>query len=457
MKRSSLLASALLLLACFPARSATIDLNVGEHMLKNGMHVLTVERHSVPVVSFALYYRAGSIDDPPGKKGMAHYCEHMLFKSTKNLEGESYAKLVGAIGGGHSNANTTTDRTCYHATIPPDRLELIVRLESERMTNLEPTREEAATELEVVKEELRQGYIDDPMGRLRRLFHENLFTVHPYGVLTIGLLDDLSTITYDDLMAFYHQFYTPANAIAVIVGDFNTTSAVALMERFFGSIPAGERNARRYPAEPEHTQERRAILELPVQQSIYYAGYQAPSGTHPDALAIELLTVALSRGGSSPLGQLSQGPDPVAMYAAAYFRGLLEPYPIIITGAPLPGISTDTLEARIDSELESIARNGLTDEQFRKARAQLEAADIYELQSSLGVATGLGESAMTGTWQDAITRADRLATVTREDVCRVAREYLRGDRRTVAILKPQPTDTSDTPNSGAAPLPGDVR
>ncbi len=456
MKPSCLLI-ATLLLAGLPPGSATVDLNVDEHMLQNGMHVLTVERHSVPVVSFAIYYRAGSIDDPPGKKGMAHYCEHMLFKSTKNLEGESYAKLVGAVGGGHSNANTTTDRTCYHATIPPDRLELIIRLEAERMANLEPSREEAATELEVVKEELRQGYMDDPMGRLRRLFHENLFTIHPYGVLTIGLLDDLSTITYDDLMAFYHRFYTPANAIAVIVGDFDTDAAVALMERFFGSIPAGERNPRLYPAEPQQTQERRTVLELPVQQSVYYAGYQAVSGTHPDALAIELLTVALSRGGSSPLGQLSQGTDPVAMYAAAYFRGLLEPYPIIVTGAPLPGISMGSLEARIDSELESIARSGLTEVQFRKARAQLEAAEIYELQSSLGVAIGLGEAEMTGAWRDAITRADRLATVTREDVCRVAKEYLRDDRRTVAILQPQPPESSDIPESDTSSPAGDVR
>lgn len=427
-----------------------VKLPVKEHQLDNGLKILTVERHSVPVVSFALYYRVGSIDDPAGKKGMAHYCEHMMFKSTKNLEGESFSKLVGAVGGGHSNANTSMDRTCYHATIPPDRLELIIRLEAERMANLQPSREEAATELEVVKEELRQGYIDDPMGKFRQAFFADVFHVHPYGILTIGLIDDLNTITYDDLLSFYHTYYAPSNAVAIIVGDFETDEVIDLMERFFGTIPPGKRNPQIYPVEPEQTKENRIVLELPVQHSNYFAAFKAPNATHPDAVALELLTIALSRGGSSPLGLLSQGENPVAMYAGAYFRGSLEPYPLMISGAPLPGIAPEELEKRIDAELTTIATNGLTEEQFEKARAQLLAADVFEMQSSLGVATSLGEAEVVGSWRNVVDRADRLAELTREDVRRVAASYLRFDRRTAGILKPQSQTTSVPDDSNGA-------
>ena len=145
--------------------SAEFDLPVVEHTLSNGMKVISVERQDSPVVAFALYYRVGSVDEKPGKTGLAHFCEHMMFKSTTHLQGESFARLMATIGGGHSNANTSFDRTCYHQTVAPDRLEFVIRLEAERMANLSPTHEETLAELEVVKEELRLNYLDNPQDR----------------------------------------------------------------------------------------------------------------------------------------------------------------------------------------------------------------------------------------------------------------------------------------------------
>nr|HPQ40014.1 insulinase family protein [bacterium] len=168
----------IVVLVCLaPAVRAGLNLPVSEHYLSNGMKVLSVEKPESPVVAFALYYRVGSVDETPGKTGMAHYCEHMMFKSTDHLEGESFARIMGTIGGGHSNANTSFDRTCYHETVSPDRLELVIRLEAERMAHLNPTRTEAASELDVVKEELRLNYLDNPTGRMRFELYQHAFDV----------------------------------------------------------------------------------------------------------------------------------------------------------------------------------------------------------------------------------------------------------------------------------------
>ncbi len=424
-----------LLAGFIPPCNASLDLPVTEHILSNGMKVIALERPQSPVITFALYYPVGSVDESPGKRGMAHYCEHMMFKSTKNLEGESYARLLGAVGGGHSNANTSTDRTCYHETVPPDRLELVIRLEAERMANLQPTPEEAASELDVVLEELRQSYLDDPDGRLRFELYDRAFTVHPYKTITIGRLDDLKTITYDDLMAFQKKYYAPCNATAVIVGQFKTEELLDLMERFFGVIPAGEKITRVFPPEPEQTEERRFELNMPVRSPLYLAGYKAPAASHPDALALEVLTTILSHGGSTPFGKLSQGTDPVAMQVYAYCHQSLEPDLLIIGGLPLPGVPVEEMEKRIQDIIRNVVDHGVTSDQLQIARTQMLTREIYGMESSTGLAFSLGEAEMVGSWRDALNLEDRLNAITPDQLQAVASRYLIPSNRTVGIVR----------------------
>ncbi|MBN1357085.1 insulinase family protein [bacterium] len=412
-----------------------IDLPVTEHALPNGMKILAVEQSNAPVVSFALYYRVGSIDETPGKTGMAHYCEHMMFKTTRNLEGETFARLLGAVGGGHSNANTSMDRTCYHETVPPDRLELVIRLEAERMEHLQPTREEAARELEVVQEELRLNYIDTPRGLLRYELYQHAFDIHPYKTITIGRLEDVQSFTYEDLMDFQKKFYVPNNAVAVVVGNFQTPYLLDLMSEHFGSILPGRLPGRDYPEEPIQTIERRFVLDMPVQRELYMSGYKIPTGDHPDNLALRVLCAILSRGGSSPLGLLSQGSDPVAMYAYAYCRASRDPELLIIGAMPLPGIDIGTLEDRIDSELGKIRESGVTQEQLDTARIQLLAQDVYEMQSSMSIAFKLGEAQMVGSWRDALDLEDRLNELTPERIKEVTERYIIPASRTVGMVK----------------------
>jgi len=428
---------------------AAVNLSVQEHMLSNGLKILFVEQEESPVVSFALYYRVGSIDETPGKTGIAHYCEHMMFKSTENLGGESFARLLGAVGGGHSNANTSFDRTCYHETVPVDRLELVIRLEAERMANLQPTREEAGKELEVVQEELRLNYLDDPNGRLRFELFRNAFDIHPYKIIPIGKLDDVQSITYEDLMNFQRKYYVPNNAVAIIVGHFNKAETLKMMEMFFGVIPKGNDIYREFPVEPVQTTERRFTLDLPVQRSMLMMGYKVPSASHPDNLAVRVLSTALSHGGSSPLGQLSQGADPVSMYAYAYCRSSLDPGLMVIGGMPLPGKSPQILENRINEEIKKIIKNGITQDKLGTAKAQIRAQNIYAMQSSMGIAFNLGEAEMVGSWKDALQLENRLDEITPEKIQSVAQQYLKPQNRTIGTIasekpigKPMDTQTN---------------
>jgi len=414
---------------------ASLDLPVSEHTLTNGMDVLALEQPNSPVVSFALYYRVGSVDEVPGKTGIAHYCEHMMFKSTENLEGEAFAKLMGTIGGGISNANTSFDRTCYHETVSPDRLEFVLRLEAERMGFLNPTVTESSSELEVVKEELRNGYLDSPAGVLRFQLYQKAYDVHPYKTITIGHLDDVDSITWDDLMAFQRRFYVPSNAVAVIVGNFKTPEVLEMLETHFGSLPAGDPVVRRLATESKQTAERRFELDIPVQRTLYYSGYHVPEAANPDNLTIQVLGTILSRGGSSPMGKLSQGDDPVAMYAYAWSRASLEPGLMIITGMTLPGIAPEILEQRIDQEVKNIQTNGVTQEQLDIARTQLLAQETYNMQSAMGIAMKLGEAEMVSTWHDAVNLEQRLNAITTDAVQKAAVKYLVPENRTVGIVR----------------------
>ena len=414
---------------------AGLDLPVTEHTLSNGMSVLALERPDAPVVAFALYYRVGSVDETPGKTGLAHYCEHMMFKSTDSLQGESFAKLMATIGGGHSNANTSFDRTMYHQTVSPDRLEFVIRLEAERMAHLNPTPEETAAELDVVKEELRLNYLDNPTGRIRFELHQHAFDVHPYKTITIGHLDDIASISRDDLLDFQTKYYVPANAVAAVVGRFETAAMLDLMETHFGRLKPGSRAERRYPVEPEQVAERRFELDMPVRRSLLWMGYHTPAAAHPDSLPLQVLAAILGNGGSSPFGRLAQGPDSVAMYVSSWNRPMLEPGLFMIAGMTLPGVIPEILEDRIERIIREIIEKGISPEQLEIARTQLVAAEIYKMQSCMGIAECLGEAEMVSGWPDGIRLSQRLDAITCETIRDVAARYLIPKNRTVGIAR----------------------
>ncbi len=437
--------TALILAALLPVNA--LDIDVVEHTLSNGLKILAVERPDSPSVAFALYYRVGSVDEQPGKTGLAHYVEHMMFKSTKNLQGEAFARIMATVGGGRSNASTSFDRTCYHQTVAPDRLELVIRLEAERMENLKPTPEEAAAELDVVLEELRMTSLDNPQGRMQFLLNQHAFQKHPYQTSPIGRLEDVSTFTMDDLMAFYEKYYVPNNAVAVFVGNFDTDNLLELMETHFGRIRSGRPVVREFPQEPEQNKERRFELDMPVQRSMLWMGYHAPPAKHPDNLALRVLSMILSRGGSSPFGQLAHGQDPVAMFAAAWCRHSLEPGLFSIVGRTLPGISPETLLELIDEIISDVIENGVSEEQLNTAKTQLLAFDVYRMQSNMGIARFLGEYEMVSSWKEGMAFGKRLNELTPECILRVAETYLVSSRRTIGIAMAE-QDHPDNQTSG---------
>lgn len=433
MRRFNILPAIALLLSGIA--HATLNLPVTEHTLKNGMQILAVERPDSPVVAFAVYYRVGSVDEQPGKTGIAHYCEHMMFKSTRNLQGETFARLMATIGGGHSNANTSFDRTCYYETVSPDRLEFVIRLEAERMGHLCPTPEETAAELEVVKEELRLNYLDNPSGQMRFALYQHAYDVHPYKTITIGHLSDVASITRTDLLDFQRRYYAPNNAVVVVVGHFDTDNLLALMDTHFGTLKRGPQIDRRFLRETDQTAERRFELDDPVQRSLLWMGYHTPEASHPDSLSLEVLATILGQGASSPFGQLAQGDDPIAMYVASWNHQMLEPGLFTIVGMTLPGIRPENLEERIDAIIEHTINAGISETQLETARTQMLAENIYRMQSCMGIAQFLGEAEMVSDWRDAMDLADRLNSLTPETIQDVAIRYLVRENRTIGIAR----------------------
>src|SRR6186713_1569675 len=222
--------------------------------LANGLQVVMLEDHSTPIVHAAVWYHVGSKDEKPGRTGFAHLFEHLMFKGSKNVLPDQHPSWITSIGG-EANAETDDDSTIYWQTVPAEHLPLALWLEADRMASLDVSADKFRTEREVVKEERRMRYENQPFGRLPEIIFDHAFTTHPYKHQTIGSMQDLEAASIEDVRAFHRTYYVPNNATLVLVGDFDTPVAKQLVEKYLGRVPKGAPVPRDIPAEPAHTQE----------------------------------------------------------------------------------------------------------------------------------------------------------------------------------------------------------
>ena len=398
-----------------------------DFILDNGMQVVVIEDHRAPVVVHMVWYKVGSADEPSGKSGIAHFLEHLMFKKTKNLQAGELADTVAANGGSH-NAFTSLDYTGYYQRVAADRLELMMQMESDRMTGLQLSPDDIAVERNVVIEERNQRTESAPGALFNEHLNAALFLNHPYGVPIVGWMHELEELNYDDAMAFYKQHYAPNNAILVVAGDVTPDDVKTLAERYYGVLPANRAitpRARRQ--EPPHRAARRVIFhDERVAQPFFTRTYLAPernSGNQRGAAALVYLAQIL--GGSSAtsvLGRTLQYDTKQAIYTSAQYRPMaLDPSTFSLVAVPASDVSLQQIEDALEATIANFMADGIDIELFERIKSQFRASEIYAMDNVSGIAQRYGAALTQGlTVADVQAWPQILQEITPEEVMTLA-------------------------------------
>jgi zinc protease len=438
-------AGPLLLLALAAGPSSALAQAEGARLqtyeLENGLRVILAPDQSATSVAVNVWYDAGSRREPPGRSGFAHLFEHLMFQGSENVPPGQHSSLV-TRAGGTSNAYLIIDNTAFFQTLPPDRYNLGLWLEAERMRSLVITEENLRREIEVVKEERRFSFENSPYGmsRLQSWFYLpfDSTTCFPYAHSQIGSPEDLDAATLDDVQHFFETYYTPNNATLTIAGAFEPAAARGLITRYFGALARGPTPPEITCADPFAQLPRRRTLEdvnatLP---GVMYS-YGIVPARHPDAEALNVLVSILTDGQSSRFNQRLVREEQVALQATGFTWERLGPGLIWIFAVANQGVEVDRLEALLDEVIDQVRREGVTGEELEKARNNYRASTIRERQTANGTAEALQWSNhYLGDPRLVDERLERLMRVTPEDIRRVAATYLTPENRAVVVTMP---------------------
>lgn len=412
--------------------------------LDNGMQVVVLPNHRVPAVTQTVWYKVGAADDPRGKSGLAHFLEHLMFKGTKTIAPGEFSQLI-ARAGGRENAFTSEDYTGYHQTVESDRLELLMRLEADRMTGLTLADPVVLPERDVVLEERRTRLENEPGALLHEQLMATLFLNGSYRVPAIGWESEVRRLGTDDALAFYRDWYAPNNAILVVTGDVEASDVRRLAEKYFGPLPSRPVPARVRLDEPPHRaaarlEMRNARVAQPSWRRLYLApSYHAGDTRH--AYALQVLAEILGGGAGSRLNQELVIKNPIALGAGAgYSPNALGLATFTVNATPKPGVGVADLEAAVEAQLRKLATEGVDPDEVRRAQQRLQAGAIYAQDSLAGPATIVGAALVTGqTLDDVAAWPDRIAAVTPAQVQEAARAVFVERNSATGILLPERT------------------
>jgi zinc protease len=437
---------------CFS--SLAMSAEIQEFKLDNGLKVVVQEDHRAPVVVSQVWYRAGSLDEVNGKTGVAHVLEHMMFKGTKEVKAGQFSRLIAAAGG-KENAFTAQDQTTYFQQLEKSQLPLSMKLEADRMANLDLSDEEFAKEIKVVMEERRWRTEDKPQSKVNEQFNSTIYHVHPYGRPVVGWMNDLENMTAADAREWYKNWYAPNNATLVVVGDVNSQDVLKLAKQYFGVLKPHALPARKPQVEPEQKGERRVIVKAQAKLPYVLMGFHVPAledaDKDVDPYALEILAGVLNGNASARLNQNLVRQSQIAVDVDAGYdmiqRGRHSIF--VVDGTPSEGKTAGELEAALMQEIDKIKTGGVTEEELLRVKAQVIASDVYQRDSMFYQAMQIGQLETAGfSWRILKDYPTKLQAVTAEQVQAVAKKYLNKDNLTVATLDPQPIDPNDTTPKG---------
>ncbi|WP_416898109.1 MAG: M16 family metallopeptidase [Minwuia sp.] len=430
-------------LTLFQNRADAGLFNPESFTLDNGMQVVVIPDHRAPVVVHMVWYKVGAADEPPGKSGIAHFLEHLMFKGTDNIPPGEFSKIV-AANGGRDNAFTSQDYTAYFQTIARDRLELVMRMESDRMVNLKFGEKDMLTERDVVLSERRQRTDSTPQGQFGEQVQAALYLAHPYGIPIIGWEEEIKALGLQDALDFYGTFYAPNNAILVVAGDITAEELRPLAEKYYGVIPANPAVKQRdLPHEPPHRAARRLSHSDPrVAEASWQRMYVADSANWGDPermVGLQLLSDILGAGSTSRLSRELVVGQKLAVNAGAWYSGVSRgPGSFGIYATPARDVDLQALESAIDAEIVRIVREGVTETELERAKTGLLADAVYMRDSLFSGARIFGSAMVSGVSVEQIESwPDRVRAATAEDVRKAAEAVFRAERSVTATLTPK--------------------
>jgi zinc protease len=419
--------------AAVAPRAAAQQLAVDRHTLANGMVVLTHEDHSIPMISFYVFYRVGARNERPGITGVSHLFEHMMFNGSGKFKPKEFDRLLETAGSG-GNGYTTEDFTAYLETFPREALPLVLDLESDRMLSLSVTPQNLEQERGIVKEERRVSVDNDPASRLYEEMYAAAYVAHPYGWPVVGWMGDLDAIKLEEAQRYFDNYYGPNNATLVLAGDFKTADLMKQVESYFGKLPKRGTIPPVVNSEPEQQGERRVALVKEASLPAIFVGYKAVEARHADVPALEVLESILGQGESSRLFQKLVYAQ-IATAAQAGFQPKLDPSLFTFYIQAQQGKTAAECERALYDVLRDVRANGVTAQELQKAKNQLRADLVRNLMTTGSKANLLGVyETLYGDYRALFAALEKFDAVTSDDVKRVANEYLAKRRRTVVTL-----------------------
>lgn len=409
---------------------------VYEEVLANGLKVFAIRDPNAPLAVFQIWYDAGSINEQIGRTGLSHLLEHMMFKGTPRYGAKEFSKLIKRAGG-IDNAGTSKDFVYYYQKLAPDRLGLSIELEADRMKNLIMDQGEFLSERDVVMEERRMRYEDDPQSLVYEEVVSTAFKNNPYRWPVIGWMEDLKRVTRDDLWNYYRARYVPNNAFIVVAGNIDVEVIMEKIRSEFGSIPAGEAAPKLDIGEPGQRGERRLYVKKEAELPYVLSAYKTPNILHNDSYALDVLAAVLSGGKSSRIYKSLIDEQRIALSAGAGYSNFNKyPFLFYLHGTSMPGKPIEEVENALYAEVDKLKENPPTDREVRKAKNQIEADFIMNMDSIYYRAMILGQFEIIGDRKLQDRYIEGIRKVTPEDVQMVAEKYLVADNRTVGILIP---------------------
>ena len=406
--------------------------------LPNGLNVVFLEDHSTPIVHLQIWYHVGSKNERPGRTGFAHFFEHMMFKGSRNVEPEGHPSYISSVGG-QSNAYTNEDATVFWETVPSQYLPLVLWLEADRMASLRIDEKAFKNEREVVKEERRMRIENQPYGRLQELISDQAFTVHPYKHPVIGSMHDLDAASVEDVREFWQTYYVPNNATAVLVGDFDSKEALALVTQYLGRVPKSDKPVPRdTPKEPPQTKEKRVTLNdewpLPAVVVAHHITYDG----HPDSYPLHIASKILSDGQSSRIYRKLVYEKRLALAAFGGGNIIEDPNLFFAVAIVQPGHTTEETANALIGELDRLRDEPVSAAELQQAKNQFARDYILMRETNQNKAEMLGHAVVIhNDIKTADGEFDIFQHITAADVQRVAKTYFTPENRLVLTILPK--------------------
>ena len=406
--------------------------------LANGMNVVFLEDHSTPVVHLQMWYHVGSKNEKAGRTGFAHFFEHMMFKGSRNVEPEGHPSYISSVGG-QSNAYTNEDATVFWETVPSQYLPLILWLEADRLASLRIEEKVFKTEREVVKEERRMRIENQPFGRLQEIIADQAFTVHPYKHPVIGSMKDLDAASVDDVREFFQTYYVPNNATAVLVGDFDTKEALALVTQYLGRVPKSDKPVPRdIPKEPPQTKEKRVTLQEEWPLPAVVVAHHITFDGNPDSYPLHVASKILSDGQSSRIYRKLVYEKGIALAAFGGGNIIEDPNLFFAVAIVQPGHTPEEAEKALIAELDRLREEPVSAKELQQAKNQFARDYILGRESNQSKAEVLGHAMVIhNDIKTADAEFDIFQGLTTADVQRVAKRYFTPENRLVLTIMPR--------------------